>query len=333
MQKKAVKMTASLFLTVLLTITTVFAQELIPVGQTVGIKLSTDGAVIVKLSSVQTESGEKTPAKDAGLQEGDVIISANGKNVLSNEDLRQTIFQSNGEAIRIAYRRPEQEHTCTVAPVRSMDGKYRIGVMIRDSMAGIGTITYIDPQTGDYGSLGHGICDSETGQLIPMKEGAITESSVAGVQKGEVGAPGELEGEFQFSSDIGTIEKNTDSGIFGTVTQGSFYQGKQTVPTAEFSEVTTGPVEILANVEGSRVEAYTAEILKIASADKSGRNFMIRITDPKLLEKTGGIVQGMSGSPILQNGKLVGAVTHVLVNDPQRGYGIFIDEMLETAKS
>ena len=290
--------------------TALAAQSLIPVGRAAGIKLHADGVMIASLDPVTTAVGQVSPAEAAGLQPGDVILTANGQSVDTNDALQEIIEGAEGQAITLHVRRDGEELDVSVTPVQDTSGHDRLGVMIRDGMAGIGTITYVDPETGAYGSLGHGICDGESGVLVPLAEGSLMEASVAGVQE-----------------DMGTVEKNTDTGIFGVLTDDSYYDDLDTLPIADAQE---GTCEIWSNVEGETVGHYTAEITKLyGEGGENDRSMVIHVTDPKLIEKTGGIVQGMSGSPVIQNGKLVGAVTHVLVNDPTRGYAVEIEKMLE----
>lgn len=214
----------------------------------------------------------------------------------------------------------------------SADGSYKLGAWIRDSMAGIGTITFYDPESGIFGALGHGINDVDTAQLMPLQAGSIMYAEVTDVQKGASGAPGELHGTFQVNRDMGDLFANTGSGVFGTLSDASLVNGIEPVAVAERSEVQVGPAVIRSNIAGEKVEEYQVEITRIyPSNGEDTRNLMVKVTDPALLDATGGIVQGMSGSPILQNGKLVGAVTHVLVNDPTQGYGILAENMLAQA--
>jgi len=195
-------------------------------------------------------------------------------------------------------------------------------------MAGVGTLTFYDPDTGAYGALGHGITDTDTAQLMPLSSGSIMETSVKAVKKGEKGEPGQLKGDFTAQHDVGTVSANTTGGIFGTVAEGDFVSGTA-LPVAQRSQVTTGPATILSTVSGDDTRAYQVEIVRLCPMNRDGRDLLLRVTDPQLLETTGGIVQGMSGSPIIQNGRFVGAVTHVLVNDPSQGYGILLEHMLE----
>lgn len=331
-QSKAKKIAISLLLTLAMLVSAQAAEisSLIPIGHTVGIKMSAEGVLVVQLSDVQTGDGTVCPARDAGIAEGDMIVSVNGASISSNDDLQKQIALSGGQPVELEVVRDGASQTITATPCADEDGVYRIGVLARDSMAGIGTLTYVDPETGAYGSLGHGICDSETGVLMPLKEGSLIYSIVGSVQRGEVGEPGALQGEFTADGTLGTVEENTESGIFGTMTDSSLYASLESVPVASEDEIQVGDAEILTNVEGDVVEKYSVQVIKVYPADdKYGRGMMLRVTDPELLEKTGGIVQGMSGSPVLQNGKIIGAVTHVLVNDPTCGYAINIERMLE----
>ena len=323
------------FLVVLAMLFTVaFASErrLVPGGHTTGIKLFSDGVVVVRTVPVDTEKGSSHPAKTAGLKEGDLILKINGKAVDTNEELKAEVEKCKGIAAEIVYRRGDDTKTVRVTPEKSKDGTHQLGLWVRDSMAGIGTVTFIDPQSGEFGALGHGICDVETNFLIPMRAGSVMESKVKAVHKGAAGSPGELVGDYELREDSGVIRKNTDQGIFGVFTKDCDWMKREALPIAEKHEVELGSATILSNVDGNDVREYQIKITQIyEEKEENGKSMMIRITDPKLIEKTGGIVQGMSGSPIIQNGKLIGAVTHVLINDPLVGYGIFIENMLDVA--
>jgi len=303
----------------------------IPIGHTVGIKMSAEGVLVVRLNEVKAADGPSVcPAREAGVEEGDLIVSINGEQIDSNDALQKQIALSAGKTAELEVEREGGRKTLTVTPCEDEKGVYRIGVLARDSMAGIGTLTYVDPETGAYGSLGHGICDSETGVLMPLKDGSLLYSVVGSVQRGKEGEPGALQGEFDGERPLGSVQENTKSGIFGTMTDSSLYSSLETVPVAEPDELQTGPAEILTNIDGDKVERCKVNIIKIyPEDDEYGRGMMLKVTDKKLLDKTGGIVQGMSGSPVLQNGKIVGAVTHVLVSDPACGYAICIQKMLE----
>ena len=300
------------------------ARMLVPVGHTIGIKLFARGVLVVKL----TDGG--TPAKECGLQTGDVIVKCGGVSVTSSEQF-QSLLQKNGDsAMDLQVRRAGDSMTLSVEPEQNDKGVYCIGAWIRDSMAGIGTMTYYDPATGDFGALGHGITDTDTALLMPFSNGSILPSTVKAVKRGETGSAGELRGDFDLDTSLGDLYANTESGIFGTLAVSDYAPACQ--DAVPIGEAVPGPAVISSNVEGDAVEEYEIEILKVVSGTSDGRDLVISVTDPKLLKATGGIVQGMSGSPILQNGKLVGAVTHLLLNDPTKGYGILIENMLNAAK-
>ena len=301
-------------------------RMLVPVGHTVGIKLFSKGVVVVKL----TDGG--TPARACGLRTGDVIVQCGGDAVTSSEQF-QSLLQTCGGTAELEVRRNGDSMTLSVEPERNDRGVYCIGAWIRDSMAGIGTVTYYDPSTGAFGALGHGITDMDTSLLMPFSSGSVLASTVKAVKRGEVGSAGELRGDFDLQSDLGDLYANTDCGIFGCLEEnGASWQQDEALPVASPSEVETGPATILANVQGDEVRSYDVEILKIIHNGGDGRELVLSVTDPDLIAATGGIVQGMSGSPILQNGKFVGAVTHVLLNDPTKGYGIFLETMLNAAR-
>lgn len=296
-------------------------RMLVPVGHTVGIKLFSKGVVVVKLS----DGG--TPAKACGLRTGDVIVQCGGDAVTSSEQFL-SLLQTCGGTAELEVRRNGGSMTLSVEPERNDQGVYCIGAWIRDSMAGIGTMTYYDPATSTFGALGHGITDVDTAQLMPFSNGSILPSTVKAVKKGEAGAAGELRGDFDLTSDLGGLYANTSSGVFGTLE--TDYAPAQTQPVST-GKPAAGPAVIRSNIQGDEVREYRVEILKTVQGSADGRDMVISITDPDLIEVTGGIVQGMSGSPILQGGKLVGAVTHVLLNDPTKGYGISIENMLKAS--
>ena len=296
-------------------------RMLVPVGHTVGIKLFSKGVVVVKLS----DGG--TPAKACGLRTGDVIVQCGGSTVTSSEQF-QSLLQTCGGTAELAVRRNGDSMTLSVEPARNDQGVYCIGAWIRDSMAGIGTMTYYDPATATFGALGHGITDVDTAQLMPFSNGSILPSTVKAVKKGEAGSAGELRGDFDLTSDLGGLYANTSSGVFGTLEAAYAPAQAQAVPTGQPA---AGPAVIRSNVQGDEVREYDIEILKTVPGSDDGRDMVLSVTDPDLVEATGGIVQGMSGSPILQDGKLVGAVAHVLLNDPTKGYGISIENMLKAA--
>ena len=303
------------------------ADHLIPVGHTIGIKLFAEGVVVIGLAEVETGSGVLTPGADCGLQVGDVIEAANGKEVESTEQFA-ALLQCGGR-VELDVSRDGEDLTLAAEPVLGTDGTWRLGAWIRDSMAGIGTVTFYDPTTGSFGALGHGVTDTDTGLLMPLGDGSVMHASVKAVKRGSAGEPGELKGSFDLAHDLGGLYANTEQGVFGTMESCGFTEGSA-LPVAKAGEVRTGPAAILSNVSGDRVESYSIEIVRVL--DSAGvQKLLVQVTDPALIEQTGGIVQGMSGSPIIQDGKIVGAVTHVMVNEPTKGYGILIENMLAQA--
>lgn len=308
------------------------ARSVVPLGQAVGIKLFSQGVLVVGLTDVTTAQGPASPAKTCGLQEGDVITHIDGAQVSSIEEVQSILQTAQGQELELQVLRDETRQELTTHAVQcSADGAYKLGAWIRDSMAGIGTLTFVDPESGLFGTLGHGINDVDTAVLMKLQSGAITPASVASVVKGLDGQPGELRGTFSADTDLGTLYANTEQGVFGHLKDPAAFRGKA-VPVAQPQEVHTGEATILANIVGSTVEEYSVEILKVYHDSADTRDLMLQVTDPRLLEQTGGIVQGMSGSPILQDGKLVGAVTHVLIDHADRGYGIFAQHMLDAAQ-
>lgn len=309
-------------------------REVVACGNTIGVKLKIEGILVVGMSDIESFEGKKVlPAKDAGIKPGDLIITVNGKQINSTEGLIKEIDNSNGEEIKVKYKRENKTANITIKPIKSVeDSKYHVGMWVRDSTAGIGTLTFYDPKNNGFGALGHGITDIDTGALMPIENGEIVESNILTIVKGRSGNPGELKGVLiEERRELGLIKKNSPYGIYGTLNNdmlGKF--PNKLYPVGLRGEVEVGKATILANIDGKNIEEYEIEIQKISKKPSNKQKGMvIRIKDNILMEKTGGIVQGMSGSPIIQNGKLIGAVTHVLVNDPTRGYGIFIENMLK----
>jgi stage IV sporulation protein B len=314
------KWTAFLLLAALLTTNVQAAEQprqVVAVGQAVGIDVACGGLLVVGFS-------EDSPAKASGLRQGDLILRVDGQAVQDPAALRAQLQEKSQVTLTALRSSGEQSF---LVPLLDQGGVKALGVSVKTEMAGIGTITYYDPDTEIFGALGHGITDSDG--LFPVEQGYLCKAVVVSVEQGQSGNPGMLQGAFDSSAQLGNITKNTTCGIFGTLTQPL---GGETLPVADRDEVKIGPAEVLCNVEGDTVARFAVEIQRVYPGDDgTGRNMMLKVTDPALLEKTGGIVQGMSGSPIIQDGRLVGAVTHVLVSDPKIGYGIFIDSMLAAA--
>lgn len=307
-------------------------DTVIPLGRAVGIKLFSDGVLVVGLSSLDTPEGPASPGRTSGLKAGDVITHMDGSEVDTIEEVQDHLAQHPGEKMTLQVQRGEESLQLAAQAVKTTAGSYQLGVWLRDSMAGIGTMTFYDPDSGVFAALGHGINDVDTAKLMPLETGSIMGATVSDVKKGAAGEPGELHGDFDLTADLGTLYANTEQGIFGRLEDAALAQDLQPVEVAARGEVQTGRATILSNIAGDTVEEYEVEITHLYPENAGdSRNLMLRVTDQRLLEATGGIVQGMSGSPILQNGRLVGAVTHVLVNDPTRGYGILAENMLDTA--
>ncbi len=300
-------------------------------GTPFGIKMVTDGVMVVGTGAVtDCNSRAVSPAQTAGIQEGDIILSINGEKISSKKQLTKLVESSAGQPLSLVVRRGEQLTSLHLSPVRSsLDNSYHLGLWVRDSSAGIGTMTFYDPNNGCFAGLGHAICDVDTGQLMPLSQGEIVEASIIGVHAGKSGSPGQLQGAFVANRSIGSLYTNSYNGVYGRLL--SQPVDAQTIPMAQCQEVRQGPVKILTTVSGQKPQLFDACIEKLSlSQDEPTKNMVLRITDPDLLELSGGIVQGMSGSPIIQDGMLVGAVTHVFVNDPTRGYGIFAENMDNT---
>ena len=314
--KQVMRAAAALVLAAVLICPVGAARTVIPGGNTIGLHLQTDGVSVV-------EFYEKA-AENAGLERGDLICAVNGEPVQTVQELTQAVQKTGGRPMRLTVRRGEREFGVTLAAAKTQEG-WRLGVFVRDSINGIGTVTYYDPATGQFGALGHGVSDGK--YLLSLRSGEVMPSAVTSVHRGERGEPGTLQGAVRDGSTSGEILENTPQGVFGKMEP----MKGETVEVAEASEVHTGSAVIRSNVRGTQVEEFSVRIRALYPNEEADRNLLLEITDPELLELTGGIVQGMSGSPILQNGKLIGAVTHVLIDDPTRGYGIFIENMLDAA--
>ena len=291
---------------------------LCPGGDVFGVKIKQNGVTVAESKGI--------PA----LKSGDVILSINGVAVNSVNEIRQRLAKSGGESVTIRALHAGSEISVEIRPTL-VDGEYRLGLTLRDSAAGIGTVTFVDPETGTFGGLGHGICDGDTGEVVPMESGEICGVVLGGVHKGESGKPGELCGILTDTS-VGTLTKNSECGVFGTVDSEKIKKG-DAIAIGRRDEVTEGEATIISTIKNGKSAEYKIKIHDIDYASTGSKSFKITVTDPTLIALTGGIVRGMSGSPIIQNGKLIGAVTHVLVADPTEGYGIFIENMLNAAES
>ncbi|MCZ0754684.1 SpoIVB peptidase [Anoxybacillus sp. J5B_2022] len=311
--------------------------KVIPGGQSIGVKLNTLGVLVVGYHLVETEDGKKSPGELAGIRVGDIITNVNGKEIEKMSDLSPFIEEAGktGQPLQLQLLRDQRSIATKLTPLKDkQDHAYRIGLYIRDSAAGIGTMTFYDPASKKYGALGHVISDMDTRKPIVVQDGQIMKSTVTSIEKGSSGNPGEKLARFSADKEvIGNITNNSPFGIFGTLSkpiQNGLFD--EPMPIALSHQVKEGPAKMLTVIENDKVEAFDIEIVSsIPQKFPATKGLVIRVTDPRLLKKTGGIVQGMSGSPIIQDGKLVGAVTHVFVNDPTSGYGVHIEWMLNEA--
>ena len=316
MKRKFLRGLTAAVLMILYSVPAHASRLLVPVGEVVGLSLS-EGTVTV----AAFHESHGAAAREAGIQIGDEILSVDGAAVDSVGDLYDALKRSGG-TVTLRLRRSGRDRQVKLSPTATAEGP-RLGVYVREGVTGIGTVTYYDPDRGTFGCLGHGISDSR-GALAPMRSGWVYDAAVESVKRGRAGEPGQLKGAVEARTPTGRLSANTAFGVFGS---GVKWTG-EALPAAQPGQVREGPAQILSNVSGEEIALYDVEILK-CRPDGEGRDLVLRVTDPELLSATGGIVAGMSGSPIIQDGKLVGAVTHVLVNDPTRGYGIFIENMLE----
>ena len=301
--------------------------NVIPVGEIVGLKLYTDGVLVVGMTEIQG----KQPYLNTGIEEGDNIIEVNDVEVNTTNELQEEVNKSNGNNIKIKYVDDQNIKTCSITPIKA--GKeYKLGLWVRDSAAGIGTVTMYIPDKNVFVSLGHGISDIDTGEMLKIDTGDFVTTQIVDVVKGEKNEPGRIQGSIENSSNIGNVTKNTKYGVYGILNnkQNLNINMQKSMKPALRNEIRQGKALIFCNIDGNGVKEYSIEITKIYTENTSNNKSMeIKITDKELIEKTGGIIQGMSGSPIIQNGKIIGAVTHVFVNDPIRGYATFIENMLD----
>ncbi len=300
-----------------------FAQPLVPGGKALGIRMTTDGVMIAGISEVETASGKCSPAEKAGLKSGDVITMLGAAKISTADDFKAALNGLDGSKTTVTVEREGKTKQLAITPVQDAEGAWKLGLWLRDGVSGVGTLTFYDPATGVYGALGHSISDDGTGQALPLGDGGVYDAQIIGIVPGQAGAPGQLDGSTDCTKFLGDIRINCSCGIFGT----AGFDGQ----TVETGDIAVGEATILCTLSGSEVHEYGIEIEKVYS-NSEYTTVMLTVTDPELLEMTGGIVQGMSGSPIIQNGRLVGAVTHVFVNDPTSGYGISIQDMLDMAQ-
>ena len=297
-------------------------------GEAFGLKMYTNGLIVVGFSDIQTKDGRENPAKEAGIEKGDLLKTLDGTLLRENSDVSRLINEAGGKEVTLTLERNGEKKTVTLtSALCSEDGKYKAGMWVRDSAAGIGTVSFYDPETGMFVGLGHGIYDVDTDTLLPAAKGQIVSTTVTSVKKGTKGSPGELQGIFEQEKVIGELYGNTVLGVYGRLSSGVM---GESYSIALKQDIKVGEAKIITPKIGGGKEEFSVEILSVTNDDKGkGKNMVIEITDERLISERGGIVQGMSGSPIIQEGRLVGSVTHVLVNNPAMGYGIFAERMYE----
>lgn len=309
---------------------TVEKQEVLVSGSPVGIYMETKGVLVIDSGEITDREGiRRTPAEHI-IQSGDYICEIDGKVLTGKRQLMQLVRENQGEPMELQVIRHQETIKLEMTPVETEDGSYKLGIWVRDNIQGIGTLTYVEPN-GTFGALGHGISDADTGERLEISDGDLYRADILSICKGTAGTPGELRGVINYREEnrIGTICGNSQYGIRGQMEPGKYTESMKKIPTGLKQEIQTGKAEIRCDI-GDGIREYQCEILEIDSnAKDTNKCFVLRITDDDLLSRTGGIVQGMSGSPVLQNGKLIGAITHVFVNDPTKGYGIFIENMME----
>ena len=296
-------------------------------GESFGIKIFTKGVMVVGMSDVKSDKGNINPAKNAGLKIGDIILKANGKEVNSNAELSEIINASGGKEIKMTVKRDDDIFTTKFKPVLSSDtGTYKAGLWVRDSTAGLGTMTFYSTVNGAFAGLGHGIVDVDTGILLPINSGEIVKTEILSVTKSKKGSAGEICGAFTGET-LGTLTENCNCGLYGYYKD--FEQSENLILIANKQDVKTGNAKIYTTLDNGEPKYYDCVIERVDYTNSEQKNLLVRINDERLIEKTGGIVQGMSGSPIIQNGQLVGALTNVFVNDPEKGYAVFAEEMYD----
>ena len=308
----------------------------IPVGNIAGVKLYTNGVLIVGMSEIEGEDNKTyKPYENTGIEEGDTIVKINDNLVNSTDELIEKVNMSKGEKVEIEYIHEEETKECSITPVKTNEEEYKLGLWVRDSAAGVGTVTFYEPATQSFGALGHGITDIDTGDLLNIASGEFVTAEILNIKKGEDGNPGKIQGSVEEQETIGEITKNTEFGIYGKIQDLSSLNidTSKEMEVAMRDEIELGKATILCSLDNQTVKEYEIEITKIYKDNHyNNKSMEIKVTDEELIEKTGGIIQGMSGAPIIQNGKFIGAVTHVLVNSSTEGYAIFGDLMLKQSK-
>lgn len=310
--------------------------KVVLIGKIAGVKLYTSGVLVVGMSEIRGQDNKKyKPYENTGIEEGDTITKINEIEINSTDELIEKVNNSNGEELNIEYLHENEIKECSITPVKQTNNEYKLGLWVRDSAAGVGTVTFYEPETKTFGALGHGISDIDTGKLIDISKGEFVTTKILNIEKGQKGEPGKIQGSIEKGTTIGNINKNTRFGIYGVVDNLSAINidMSKEMEVALRDEIKIGKATILCSLDNEIPQEYEIEIEKIYKDNNyDNKSMEIKVTDEKLLEKTGGIIQGMSGSPIIQNGKFIGALTHVLVNNPEEGYGVFADIMIKQSK-
>lgn len=312
-------------------------RKVIPLGDLVGLKLYTQGVLVVGISEIEGEDNRTyKPFEDAGIEQGDSILEINNEEVDSTQKLLACVSKSHGKPMKVTYLKDGEEKSATITPVKTGDNTYKLGLWVRDAAAGVGTLSFYDMQTKSVVSLGHGIQDIDTGEMVDISSGEFVTSTIVNIKRGEKNNPGKIEGSIENSKDIGDIYGNTKFGVYGHLPKDGLISLDETkaMEVAERNEIKEGDASIICSLEDGKKEEYSVNLQKLfRNNNENNKSMIVKVTDQRLLDKTGGIIQGMSGSPILQNGKLIGVLTHVLVSDPTTGYGVFADLMIEGMKN
>ena len=310
------------------TVNVIPKTTVIPIGKAIGMKMYTDGVLVVGMSEIEG----KKPYENSGIETGDKIIKIDNNVIDNTDELIACVNSSNGKSLEIQYISNNEEKTTKIEPVKTSTNEYKLGLWVRDAAAGVGTLTFYEPSTGEFGALGHGINDVDTLELIDIASGELVTTNIVDIVKGEDGSPGEIRGTIENGTTLGKIYKNTSFGIYGGIDSIAKLNlvNSQELEVANRDEIKTGKAEILCELENGKTESYEIEIQRIfIDNNENNKSMLIKVTDEELIQKTGGIIQGMSGAPIIQNGKFIGAVTHVLVNDAKSGYAVFGDLMIK----
>ena len=311
--------------------------RVVPLGDLVGLKLYTKGVLVVGISEIKGEDNKNyKPYEEAGIEQGDSIIKINDENIESTEDLLECVSKTNGKTMSVTYIKDGEEIEKTITPVKTSKNTYKLGIWVRDAGAGVGTLSFYDETTNTIASLGHGIQDVDTEEMLDISSGEFVTAEIINVKKGEENNPGRIEGTIEDSKNLGTVYSNTRFGVYGKINNKNELNidTSKAIKVALRNEIKEGDAKIICTLEDGKKEEYNVRIQKIfKNNNENNKSIIVKVTDERLLEKTGGIIQGMSGSPIIQNGKMIGALTHVLVSDPTMGYGVFVDLMLKEIKN